>query len=63
MKEQTPPDEYKNDWLANLDKRTSLAQELRQRHNALCDDLGGLSTLSYQQQALIDRFLFIEYWL
>ncbi|MCQ8849041.1 hypothetical protein NQT74_10660 [Alteromonas stellipolaris] len=62
-KHNTPPEAYKADWLKSMDKRTSIAQDLQQRHIALCDDLGGIDTLSYQQRALIDRFLWIEYWL
>ena len=46
-----------------MDKRTSIAQDLHQRHIALCDDLGGIETLSYQQRALIDRCIFLEYHL
>jgi len=50
-------------WLQALDGRTSTAQQLRLRHDALCSDLGGHSKLSYQQRALIDRVLFLEYHL
>lgn len=62
-KQQTPSDSYKPDWLASLDKRTAIAQELRQRHGALCADLGGVGSLSYQVKALIDRAIFLEYHL
>jgi hypothetical protein len=63
MKNATPQKSYDPDWLANLDKRTSLAQNLRQRHNALCNDLGGIDSLSYQKRALIDRAIFLEFHL
>jgi len=50
-------------WLQSLDGRTSAAQQLRVRHDALCSDLGGYAKLSYQQKALIDRAIFLEYHL
>ncbi|MCH2191986.1 MAG: hypothetical protein MK088_06595 [Alteromonas sp.] len=62
-KQTTPPEAYKADWLKSMDKRTSIANDLQQRHIALCDDLGGIETLSYQQRALIDRCIFLEYHL
>lgn len=62
-KQSVPSASYKQDWLASLDKRTSLAQDLRQRHTSLCDDLGGYNSLSYQIRALIDRAIFLEYHL
>ncbi|WP_032096267.1 MULTISPECIES: hypothetical protein [unclassified Alteromonas] len=62
-KQIEPSIRYSNDWLQSLDQRTSIAQDLRNRHTALCDDLGGYSNLSYQQRALIDRAIFLEYHL
>lgn len=62
-KAPTPPREYHAKWLENIDQRTSIGQELRHRHTSLCNDLGGASSLSYQQKALINRALFLEYWL
>lgn len=60
---QTPPDSYNPNWLASLDGRTQVAQVLRQRQQALSDDLGGAPSLSYQQKALVDRALFLEFHL
>ena len=37
--------------------------ELRQRQLSLSDDLGGIEALSYQQRALIDRAIFLEFHL
>lgn len=54
------PDRYSPGWMGKLDQRTSLAQELSRRHRQLCDDLGGLPALSYQQRALTERALFLE---
>jgi len=50
-------------WLRDLDGRTAVAQELRQRQTLLSDDLGGVESLSYQQRALIDRAIFLEFHL
>lgn len=64
MSKQTAPQaKYSNDWMQNLDGRTAIAQELRQRHTALCNDLGGYESLSYQERALIDRAIFLEFHL
>ena len=50
-------------WLESLDGRTKVAHHLRGRHNALCNDLGGIEKLSYQQRALVDRAIFLEFQL
>lgn len=62
-KTPTPQRAYTTDWLQQLDGRTALAVELRQRQLALTDDLGGVDRLSYQQKALVDRALFLEFHL
>jgi len=62
-KTQTPPEQYSSDWLDKLDGRTGIAQAMRERYQNLSDDLGGLSSLSYQQRSLITRSLWLEYWL
>lgn len=58
-----PPERYSTDWLTALDGRTQVAQVLKQRQQELSDDLGGLTQLSYQQRALVDRALFLEFHL
>jgi hypothetical protein len=63
MKEQTPQKAYAPNWLSTLDNRTTIANDLRQRHKDLCDDLGGIDALSYQKRALIDRAIFLEFHL
>lgn len=63
MKHIAPQTAYKTNWLQSLDGRTAIAQELRQRQTALSNDLGGIASLSYQQRALIDRAIFLEYHL
>lgn len=62
-KTAAPPKRYTPDWLQTLDGRTQVAAAMRSRHTALCNDLGGHERLSYQQLALIDRALFLQYWL
>ncbi|MDN4501379.1 hypothetical protein QX776_03160 [Alteromonadaceae bacterium BrNp21-10] len=62
-KQSAPQETYSANWMQSLDGRTAIAQELRQRHIALTDDLGGLEQLSYQQKALVERALWLEYHL
>ena len=62
-KQAAPQKEYKANWLEGLDGRTSIAVELRQRQISLSNDLGGIESLSYQQRALIDRAIFLEFHL
>jgi len=57
------PTKYQYGFLSELDQRSVLARELHQRLNALMDDLGGASALSYQQRALCERAVFLELWL
>lgn len=64
MSKQTiPPASFTANWLQTMDGRTAIAQELRQRHKALTNDLGGVDQLSYQQRALVERALWLEYHL
>ena len=62
-KHTSPQTTYSTNWLQSLDQRTAIAQELLQRQSALCNDLGGYASLSYQQRSLIDRAIFLEYHL
>lgn len=50
-------------WLDSLDGRYGLARELRQRFSEVCSDLGGEAELSYMQRSLVERALWLEYWL
>ena len=36
---------------------------MRSRFTQFTDDLGGVSRLSYQQKSLVERCLWLEYWL
>lgn len=57
------PKQYSAGWLDSLDGRYGLARELRQRFTEICSDLGGEAELSYMQRSLIERALWLEYWL
>lgn len=50
-------------WLDSLDGRYGLARELRQRFAEVCSDLGDETALSYMQRSLVERALWLEYWL
>jgi len=63
MKHRTVPDTFGFNWLQELDSRTSIAREMRERYIALTNDLGGADSLSYQQRSLVERALWLEYWL
>ncbi|MEX0603841.1 MAG: hypothetical protein WD623_16925 [Marinobacter sp.] len=58
-----PPQKFAQGWLTELDGRTGIAQVMRQRYEALTNDLGGVSQLSYAQRSLVERSLWLEYWL
>jgi hypothetical protein len=60
---QSMPEKFQNGWLSELDSRTSIAREMQERYQALTDDLGGVTALSYQQRSLVERSLWLEYWL
>ena len=57
------PDRFRSGWLEALDGRLSLARDLRERFDAVCSDLGGIDRLSYMQRSLVERSLWLEYWL
>ena len=60
---QTPPDRFSQGWLDQLDGRTGIAVLMRDRYRAFTDDLGGVDRLSYAQRSLVERALWLEYWL
>ncbi len=57
------PERYRPGWLDALDGRLSLARDLRQRFDEVCADLGGKDRLSYMQRSLVERGLWLEFWL
>lgn len=62
-KTQDVPDRFRAGWLDALDGRLSLARDLRQRFDEVCADLGGKDRLSYMQRSLVERGLWLEFWL
>ena len=63
VKKRNLQTKFKDGWLLELDNRTSISKEMKERYNVLTDDLGGVSNLSYQQRSLVERALWLEYWL
>ena len=57
-----PPEQYEPDFLADMDQRRNLTQDLRSRHKQLVYDLGGIDNLSYVEKSLIERSLWIEHF-
>jgi len=57
------PATFESGWLGQLDGRMNLAKNLRDRYSELCSDLGGQAQLSYAQRSLVERALWLEYWL
>ena len=63
MSHKYPPDKFAQGWLSELDGRTGIAQVMRQRYDDFTADLGGAEHLSYAQRSLVERALWLEYWL
>ena len=63
MTHKTPPKKFNTGWLSELDGRTAIAQVMRERYRAFTDDLGGSDSLSYAKRSLVERALWLEYWL
>jgi hypothetical protein len=61
-KKSTIPDKFEQGFLETLDGRTGIAQAMRERYQAMTDDLGGAERLSYAQRSLVERALWLEYW-
>jgi len=57
------PEKYAPGYLDELDGRLAVAQVMRERYRAFTDDLGGADRLSYAQRSLVERALWLEYWL
>lgn len=57
------PKTYKHGWLESLDGRTTVAQEMRRRFDCIISDMGGPDGLSYARRALVERAIWVEYWL
>ncbi|WP_275099519.1 hypothetical protein [Sedimenticola hydrogenitrophicus] len=57
------PAKFEPGFIAALDGRTGIAQEMRERFQELTCDLGGADSLSYQQRSLCERVLWLEHWI
>lgn len=57
------PDRYTLGYLDALDGRSAIAQELRARYAEVCSDRGGADYLSYLERSLVERCIWLEYWL
>ena len=57
------PSQFRRGWLDELDGRLGLARDIRGRFDEIAADLGGIEALSYARRSLIERALWIEYWL
>lgn len=62
-KAQPVPEHFRSGFISDLDGRTAIAQDLRQRYEAITLDLGGADSLSYMQRSLVERYLWLEHWL
>lgn len=58
---KAPPEKFEPQWLAALDGRTAIAQEMRRRFDEVSADLGG--DLSYLTRSLVSRYLWQEFWI
>lgn len=57
------PEKYTPGYLDDLDGRLAVAQVMRERYRVFTDDLGGADRLSYAKRSLVERALWLEYWL
>jgi len=57
------PEKYAPGYLDELDGRLAIAQVMRERYRTFTDDLGGADRLSYAQRSLVERALWLEFWL
>tara|TARA_R110001592_G_scaffold59472_4_gene180536 strand:- start:31 stop:384 length:354 start_codon:yes stop_codon:yes gene_type:complete len=57
------PETFAPGYLDRMDGRYAVAQVMRERYRAFTDDLGGASRLSYAKRSLVERALWLEYWL
>lgn len=57
------PEKPRQGWLAALDMRTAVGRDMRGRYAEVCADLGGEGSLSYSQRSLVERALWLEFWI
>lgn len=52
---------YEPGFLARLDGRCEITKVLTTAFDEICDDAGGIESLSHTQVSLIERFVFLEH--
>ncbi|OLO10633.1 hypothetical protein BTW10_13075 [Chromohalobacter japonicus] len=57
------PEKFAPGYMGDLDGRTGIAQMMRERYASMTSDLGGPENLSYAQRSLVERALWLEFWL
>ena len=62
-KYRTVPDRFTAGYIDRLDGRTAVAVDMRARWQQMTADLGGEDRLSYAQRSLVERALWIEFWI
>ena len=60
---QKPPLRFENNFLQKLDCRTVAFKVLTESFNEVAEDLGSKTSLSHIQSALVERYVFLEYFL
>lgn len=54
------PKHYSPDFMDRLDKRTVLGKAVRERYEAICNDLGGVDSMATVRLSLVRRFVWLE---
>jgi hypothetical protein len=54
------PAEFEARFLEHLDQRSRVARIIRERLDAVADDLGGMDSLSYAKRSLLRRAIWLE---
>lgn len=54
------PERYRQDWLESMDGRLGTVKVIKERLATLCDDLGGVESMSYQRRSLAKRVVWLE---
>ena len=55
-----PPQSYRPDWLEAMDGRLGTVKVIKDRLSMLCEDLGGVESMSYQRRSLAKRVVWLE---
>jgi hypothetical protein len=58
-----PPKRFEANFLAKMDRRTEIFQQLKNAYDEITADCGGAENLSHVMLALCERFVFLEFTL